>query len=161
MRATQPLPRLPVPRFEPVAVRFRLSVGGVLGWVAIALYVVSFFLPAYNGIPGFGAFLWSLIIPFFWPMWAANPLFWLGLSGLRARHGSVMVIGLIALLLALSEAVLFADRLGAGYFLWVGSMAVLAAAGFVTWLESWPRDWPDRPVRLIVGEARRIAARLR
>ena len=70
---------------------------------------------------------------------------------------------MVALLLALSEFWMFIDGLGIGYLVWVGSMAVLAAAGSCGAKEEenrrWP--WPVAPGWRTPGEAARIASRFR
>ena len=58
------------------------------------------------------------------------------------------------LLLALSECWLFAEGLRVGYFLWVGSMALLVLAGWCGLLQA-----DSAPVTRGAGEASRIAAR--
>jgi hypothetical protein len=107
------------------------SIASVLGIVAAVLYGVSFFLPASKGLLGFQAFFFSVLMVFTIPMWLANPLFWLGLALLSGRQWqAARFYGLLALVLGLSESWMFWEELSTGYFLWVGSMALLAAAGW-------------------------------
>jgi hypothetical protein len=122
------------------------------------MYAVSFFLDAADRMAGYQAFLLALYIPVYWPMWLANPVFWFGLSRLcQGRYHSAGTAGLVALVLALSESWL-CGRLDVGYFLWAGSMAVLALAGLCRELEEQldlGRQWG---AALTAGEASRIAS---
>jgi hypothetical protein len=98
---------------------------------SVGLYVVSFFLPAV-GWEGFGfmAFFWSMVIPSFLPMWLANPVLWIGyVKAANQRWHAVTIAGVVALGLAMSESWVFWRQVNVGYFLWIGSMALLAAAG--------------------------------
>src|SRR5262249_41227117 len=132
------------------------SAAALLGLFAALLYAASFFLPACEEVAGWQAFVLSLVFFVGLPMWLANPVFWSGLVLLsRGEYGPAGKRGLVAFVLALSECSLFAEGLQVGYFLWVGSMAVLAAAG-------WWGHVRSRPVEGTrgAGEASRIAARL-
>jgi hypothetical protein len=135
----------------------------VVGAVAVAVYAVSFFLPALDSIVGFQAFLCSLGFVITIPMWVANPIFWFGLRRLaQGRYRSAGKAGLLALVFALSESWMCAGGLRVGYFVWVGSMAVLATVGlFGDAQEERPRRWPFHPTWTRGGEAARIAARFR
>src|SRR5262245_17160718 len=125
----------------------------LVGWLAVVLYVASFFFDATDGVPGFAAFFYSLFLPYFWPAWLANVFLWIGLTRLsQGRSRSAGVTGLMALLLALSAVLVCGDRVGAGYFLWAGSMAVLATVGLV-------RERKRCPSRRLIGEGSRITSR--
>jgi hypothetical protein len=141
-----------------------LVVGGsspavpLLGVSATALYAFSFFLPAYHEAAGYQAFLsaWLFLIGI--PMAVANPVFWCGLALLcQGKHGSAKKAGVVALVLALSEFWLVCEGVRVGYFVWVGSMALLTAAAWCGAHDP-PRDW-SFPRPRGVGEATRIAAR--
>jgi hypothetical protein len=96
------------------------------------LYVVSFLLPVGWGLGFFGlhAFVCSAMIPFVWPMWAANPVLWFGLvKAANQRWEAARNAGVLAMLLAISEAWMFLPGLGVGYFCWLCSMIALATAG--------------------------------
>lgn len=127
----------------------------VLGVAAVLVYAVSFFLPVFLEAAGYHAFLLSLVSVVALPMWLANPFFWSGLAGLcRGEYRSARKAGLAGLVLALSECWLFFEGLRVGYFAWVGSMALLAVAG-----------WCGQPRQSSIGagnagEATRIASRL-
>ena len=134
------------------------GVGALVGVLAAGLYAWSFFLEAAKGIAGYQAFLLALYLPPYWPMWAANPVFWFGLSRLsQGRYHAAGAAGLVALLLALSESWL-CGNLEAGYFVWAGSMAVLALAGLCREPAEPPTGWRHRPAWLPGGEASRIAS---
>jgi hypothetical protein len=141
----------------------RSAAPGLLGGLALLLYAVSFFLPALDGVAGYQAFVFALIWFVFLPMWAANPVFWIGLGRLfQGRHGSASRAGLAALLLALSESWMFGRELGVGYLVWVGSMAVLVVAGACGRRDEMPvRCLPARPPVPAAGEGVRIASRWR
>jgi hypothetical protein len=99
--------------------------------MAAGIYAVSFVLPACGQMLGYQAFLWSVIFIFCFPMWLANPVFWVGLACASwGEWSATRTYGLVALVLSLSEAWMFWGELAAGYFLWVGSMALLAVAGW-------------------------------
>jgi hypothetical protein len=133
-----------------------------LGWLAVGLYIISFFLPAYAGALGYQAFLCALVCMIGIPMWSANLVFWGGLAQLsQGRYRSAGGAGLAALLLALSEAWMFRDGLQVGYWMWVGSMGLLALAGLCPERETRPRRLHVRSAALPVGEAYRIASRFR
>ncbi len=136
------------------AVVARNAATGVLGLAAAVLYAVSFFLPALPGVKGYAAFVYALVFGICVPMWAANPVFWVGLARLCVgQYKSAANAAVVAVVLALSECWLFKD-LGVGYFAWIGSMALLAVAGFCQGYDEWP------PPRLRNGgEAARIAAK--
>jgi hypothetical protein len=153
---TPPQPGASRPEAD-VAVTYE-SPAGVLGVLAAVLYVVSFFLPACEGAAGYQAFALSLVCVVGIPMWLANPLFWSGLlllsQGKRAAAGKA---GLTAVALALSQCWLFWPGLRVGYFAWVGSMGLLAVAG---WCGGQERQ-AAVPESRGAGEASRIAARFR
>jgi hypothetical protein len=133
-----------------------------LGWLAAGLYVISFFLPAGEGLLGWEAFFWALLTGIYLPMWTANLVFWLGLGLLASgQRGSAGTAGLVALLLALSESWMVGGGLRVGYWMWAGSMGLLALAGLSPQPESRPRGSPTRSAALPVDEAYRIASRFR
>jgi hypothetical protein len=134
----------------------------ILGALAVAMYGVSFFLPAAGTFLGFQAFVCALLFIIGVPMWLANPVFWLGLVMLsRREYRSASHAGMIALVLALSECWMFSGELKAGYYVWAGSMAVLALVGlFGEWTDG-PRGWYSRSQLFPVGEASRIVSRFR
>ncbi len=137
----------------------RSGAGDFLGLLASALYAVSFFLPAVPGILGFQAFVYSLVCVICVPMWAANLALWLGLAELsRGRYGTAGTAGLVAVVLAVSESWLFLGELRVGYFVWVGSMILLAFVGLCGAEQTRPR-WPVQVGSNIEGEATRIASR--
>jgi hypothetical protein len=147
--------RIPSPEAI-VAVRCPPAVA-VLGLAAVFLYAVSFFLPACDNAAGYQAFVLSVVCVVGIPMWFANPFFWAGVALLsQGKYASAGKAGLVALVLALSECWLFAQGLQVGYYAWVGSMALLAAAGWCGAAEG--RDGPVHGTRG-AGEATRIAAR--
>jgi hypothetical protein len=120
--------RIPPPEVL-IAVRCPPTVA-LLGFAAALLYAASFFLPAVDGAAGYQAFVLSLVFIIGIPMWLANPVFWSGLTLLsQGKYASAGKTGLLALVLALSECWLFND-LRVGYYAWVGSIALLAAAGW-------------------------------
>jgi hypothetical protein len=117
----------------------------VLGGLAASLYVASFFFDAAAGVAGWQAFIWSVLLVVYLPMWLANPVAWIGFARLlEGRRRSAGGAGLLAVLLAFSESWLFFRELRVGYFLWVGSMAVLAVAGLLGEREGTPTAEPDR-----------------
>jgi hypothetical protein len=127
-----------------------------LGLLAVLIYVLSFFLPALPHAVGYQTFVFALVFVIGVPMWAANPVFWIGLGKLyQGEYRTARTLGVVALLLALSECWLFSEDLRVGYFAWVGSMAGLALAG---WWGTPPR-WPVLAESERPGEASRIAAR--
>ena len=147
--------RIPSPEAI-VAVRCPPAVA-LLGLAAVLVYAVSFFLPAFDKTAGYQAFVLSLVCVIGIPMWFANPFFWAGVALLsQGKYRSAGKAGLVALVLALSECWLFAEGLQVGYYAWVGSMALLSAAGFCGAAEG--RDGPAHGSRG-AGEAARIAAR--
>jgi hypothetical protein len=144
-----------------VTVRHPAAVA-ILGALAVAMYGVSFFLPATGRILGYQAFVCALLFVICAPMWLANPVFWLGLVMLsRREYRSASHAGMIALLLALSECWMFSGELDSGYFVWAGSMAVLALVGLFGELNDGPRRWWGRSQFFPVGEASRIVSRFR
>jgi hypothetical protein len=146
------------PPGEIVVGRFPPAVA-VLGVLAAVLYAVSFFLPALRGVLGHQAFVWSLLFVFYAPMWGANPALWFGLALLaQGKFRSARKAGVLALVLALSECWLFYRELRVGYFAWVGSMALLAVAGWRGARHEPPREL-FLPRLRSTGEAGRIAAR--
>jgi hypothetical protein len=87
----------------------------LLGISAALLYAGSFFLPAYQAGVGYQAFVVSLVFLVGIPIWLANPFFWSGLTLLaEVKYASARNAGLVALLLALSEA--WPCWPGAGWF---------------------------------------------
>ena len=146
-----------------IALGRRPGAAVVLGGLAIQLYLVSFFLPALDGTPGYEAFILAVLFVIGLPMWLANPVFWFGVVRLaQGRYHSAGQAGRVALLLALSECWMFYDKLAVGYFVWVGSMVLLAAVGrFGEVDEDRPRRWPYLPDWRVTGEAARIVARFR
>jgi hypothetical protein len=145
--------RIPPPAVV-LAVRCPPTVA-LLGLAAALLYAVSFFLPAADGVAGYNAFVFSLVFLFFVPMWAANPAFWSGLAHLyQGQYRSARNAGLAALLLSLSQSWMVYRELRVGYLAWVGSMALLAVAGWCGQLGRMSAQGPKS-----AGEATRIAAR--
>jgi hypothetical protein len=145
--------RVPPPE-RVLAVRCPPTVA-LLGLAAALLYAASFFLPATDMVAGYQAFVLSLVFVIGIPMWLANPVFWSGLTLLsQGKYRSARKAGLLGLVLALSECWLFSKGLRVGYFAWVASMALLAAAGWWGQLGHGPVHGPRVP-----GEATRIAAR--
>jgi hypothetical protein len=145
-------------RLDAAAARRRLWAGTLVGCLAVGMYAVSFFLDAAERMAGYQAFLLALYIPVYWPMWAANPVFWFGLSRLcQGRYQSAGTAGLVALILALSESWL-CGGLDVGYFLWAGSMAALALAGLCRELERQLDSRQRWAATLPLGEASRIAS---
>jgi hypothetical protein len=124
-------------------------------WVIIlAVYGVSFALPAYPGTIGLGAFLAAL---YYLPIavlgfivgrspisfasvclsWLANPVLWVGLILLaKGRWHGAARVGLVAALLA-SIPLLTQDYhhgLRIGYFAWLASMILLIALSPAGWM---------------------------
>jgi hypothetical protein len=130
----------------------------LLGVSSAVLYAASFFLPAFQEGAGYHAFLFSLVYLLGIPMWFANPVFWCGLALLcQGKHRAARKAGVVALVFALSEFWLFLEGLRVGYFVWVGSMALLIAAAWCG-VHDPPRDL-SFPRPRGAGEATRIAAR--
>jgi hypothetical protein len=145
---------LPPRIWSPAVARGCSPVPAVLGVAAALLYAVSFFLPAYHAGVGYEAFVSAFVCVIGMPMWFANPVFWSGLGLLyQGKYAAAGRTGLRAVVLALSECWLFSEGLRVGYFAWVGSMALLAVAGWC----GQERDWPHGLRG--AGEASRIAAR--
>jgi hypothetical protein len=114
--------------------------------LAVGVYALSFFLPTSDSdlaltaaenrlVPGYEAFGWGLSGPFadegvvFFLTWLANPCFWVGAAlWLRKRKHGAAFAATGAFLLAGWPLLLFGS-LHAGYFLWISSFALLAAAG--------------------------------
>jgi hypothetical protein len=130
---------------------------GWIGWTITILYLTSFALPVGGGLPGIAYFALGLIaalqLPGFFLIRAANPLLWVGLSYLRrGRWDRVMTLGLLACLSAYLPLVPYPGSsmlhspdglLGmSGYFAWVTSMALLAAAGVTGWATEGFSRWP-------------------
>jgi hypothetical protein len=147
------------------------SPAGLLGVLAAVLYVVSFFLPACEGMAGYQAFVISVVFLIGIPMWLANPGFWLGLLLLyQGKHAAAAKAGLLATALALSECWMFWPALRVGCFAWVGSMGLLAVAGWCggegkarrrARVTGWRRGKPHRgPVRVGGPHAPAPACRL-
>ena len=97
----------------------------------LTVYVVSFFLPVINAIPGWGVLLMNLFVVWV-PSWAANPLLLVGLYSFNhGQYGKTAILGFIALLLGtiwLWGLLFDHDQntgLGPGYWVWLGSMALL------------------------------------
>lgn len=112
-------------------VRKSVALAVALGTGVGLLYGGSFFLPAAAKAQGYEAFFFAMVLFFYWPMWAANPVFWYGLVKLLSgRWKAARNAGLLAVVLACSEAWMFVGLLKVGYFVWVGSMAALALAGW-------------------------------
>ena len=129
------------------------SASPLVGWLAVVLYVASFFFDATDGVPGYAAFFYSLFFPVFWPAWLANLFFWIGLARLSGgRNRSAGVTALMALFLALSAVLICGNKVGAGFLLWSGSMAVLTTVGLARERKRWPS-------RRLIGEATRITSR--
>jgi hypothetical protein len=111
--------------------------------VLVGLFVVSFFLPVYFGIFGWEAFLAPVLFDFAGPQiyfpaspalvifgWLPNLLFPLGVVLLLLRrNGSAMAVGFLASLVACLWLWHPPRGLGLGYFVWLASMVLLAAAG--------------------------------
>jgi hypothetical protein len=159
----EPLPQAETTLPPIVAERQHPAAIVLLGSLAVVMFAVSFFLPALHGVAGYQAFICALLWLFGIPMWAANPVFCFGLAYLSAgRYRSAARAGLAAVLLALSESWMFWGELDVGYWIWAGSMAVLAVAGLcASGMESRMPSWPGLSGRRMVGEAARIASRFR
>ena len=103
----------------------------------LGTYGVSFFLPVTDaGTPqvmyGYQAFFWGLVSLIYLPMWLANPLLWFGCICYRdGERSAARKAGTIATLLAISEVWLWDDPPEIGYYVWIGSMVLLAIAGAV------------------------------
>jgi hypothetical protein len=152
---TQLQARIPPPEAV-IAVRCP-PIAAVLGVAAAVLYAGSFLLPAYHEAAGYQAFMFSFVCVIGIPMWLANPVFLSGLALLsQGKYRSAGKAGLWALVLALSECWLFSGGLRVGYYVWVASMALLAAAGWWGQLRRVPVHGPWG-----AGEATCIAARFR
>jgi hypothetical protein len=112
--------------------RSRWATADILGVTSGCLYAGSFLMPVGRDLTLFGwqAFVCSAIYFLFWPMWAANPVFWFGLvKAGNQRWEAARNAGVLAMMLAVSEAWMFLPNLGIGYYCWLGSMIALAAAG--------------------------------
>lgn len=117
-----------------------MSVFARSAWVfaIVCVYVASFALPAWNDYRGGDAFLAAARLQFNLIEregfdlgavgWAPNPLLWLGLGCLLARRDvAATALGLAATLAACTWMPL--AELLVGYYVWLLSMAGLAAAG--------------------------------
>jgi hypothetical protein len=132
------------------------------GVFATVMYIISFFLPAWQEARGYEAFVLSLMFLFCVPVWAANLVFWIGLAQWsQGRYWSASMAGLVALSLGLLGVWMFKDGLKIGYWLWVGSMGVLALGGLCKEQDSQPRNRPSQAITRDAGEASRIVARFR
>lgn len=105
-------------------------------------YGVSFLLPAVSSrddpriLYGYEAFLQAMSWPLVWPLWLANPLFWIGCYWfVTGRWRRASILGLWATLLGLSEVVLFPSSFAVkiGYALWIMSMVLLTVFGLGLW----------------------------
>jgi hypothetical protein len=156
----QPL-LVPAHRSAPVRGKHGPAIAVGLGGLVFLLYGFSFVLPATGRMLGYQAFMMSVLFVLCIPMWLANPVFWYGLVRLcQGRCESAARAGLLALVLALSECWMFWGELSTGYFLWAGSMALLALLG---WCGS-REVGLARTIRVVgvhSGDATRIAARFR
>jgi hypothetical protein len=147
---------------ETVSLRRRPDTGVALTWMIGALYAASFFLPATKTMPGYMAFLCSVVFVIGIPMWGANPVFWFGLYHLaRGSYREASRAGTLAVVLALSECWMFGDDLSYGYFVWVCSMGILALTGLFTEVDDQRRAWPTSAAWRSDGEGTRIASRFR
>jgi hypothetical protein len=129
-----------------------------VSWLALLLgvYAMAFLLPvdAARGVYGYEMFCWGALgsafivwLPWTWP-WLANLAFYIGClylaTGRRSRE--VRWSGVIATILALGYLLYGAGLFGmpseafpgAGYWVWVGSMVLLAVAG-------WAQDRAEKP----------------
>src|SRR5262249_16238320 len=99
--------------------------------INVGLYLTSFFVPVmHNGFYGSHALLCALLVLPFWPLWLANAVMVFGIIFLFGeRWREARKAGLWALALALSESWLFWNSVRVGYFMWIGSMALLAIVG--------------------------------
>jgi hypothetical protein len=137
---------------------------GWIGWTIAILYLTSFALPV-GGIPGIACFALALLAGFHLPgvllIWAANPLMWAGLCYLRrGLWDRVLTLGLIACLSASlflgpdprSGMFHFPGGIPAlvGYFAWLASMALLAAAGVTGWATEGFSRWPRARLRTLM-----------
>jgi hypothetical protein len=116
--------------------RLAVKMGTVIG----LLYGVSWLLPAFttrvlwgdSDFSGWDAFFWAGIDYRYWPTWAANPVMWFGMVKLfNRRWKAARNAGLIAVVLACSQSDMFPSRPDVGYYVWLSSMAALAATGWV------------------------------
>jgi hypothetical protein len=105
--------------------------------VVVCLYLASFFLPVSDGgtpraMYGFQAFFGGLVSLVYIPMWLANPAMWFGCIRFgEGRWKAARNAGLLATLLGVSEIWFMDDQLEIGYYLWVGSMVLLASGGAI------------------------------
>jgi hypothetical protein len=115
------------------------------------LYLTSFVLP-FEGRWGTGAlfflmsFLFMPVVPGFFIIWLANPLFWFGLAFLRVGWwGRTAAVGAAACLLALLPMTGVVERpinptepgillLACAYFAWFAGITLLAIIGTAGWL---------------------------
>jgi hypothetical protein len=115
---------------------------GFLITFTIAIYALSFFLPAWHDsapVPGYEAFFIGMVYFFFVPLsipWFANPIFiaaWLCLIG--KGYSAAKVLGIIAIVFALSFLVIWLPwRRGGGvdwgYIFWCLSMVSATVSAF-------------------------------
>jgi hypothetical protein len=101
------------------------------GLLSLVLVVAGFIDSLLSGWSGDDRTYWLEIAAL---SWLANPAFWIGLRALRRRRWrTAAVAGLAALVLALLALVLVEREIGqlfAGYFVWLGGIVLLTAAGF-------------------------------
>jgi hypothetical protein len=127
-----------------------------LGYAALALYLVAFWLPVEKGTSGFGAFAVAFLALKDWaPVWLANVAFWVGLVLVHVRRGGLFVsaAAVLALLLGLLPLVRgawsggFLDAVRAvqsGYWCWLAGLAVLGVAGIFKVFRE-PKRLPEVP----------------
>jgi hypothetical protein len=105
---------------------------------------MAFFLPAITGpfetpkphtATGMAAFvLGGVLFPVCTAIWMANPLLWTGLLALRkGKMGQALGYGLAASACALGALAVPQWQLGAGYYLWLGSMFLLTGFAYRAW----------------------------
>lgn len=146
--------------------------------VILAVYGVSFALPAYGGVPGLGAFLAALLYlpiavtgfilgrsPLAFAIvclsWFANPVLWAEIALLTKErwHGAALA-GFVAALLASIPLLArdFLHGLSIGYFAWLASSILLAVMSLAGWMicPSHAAARPDRWTIPGAGEVARI-----
>src|SRR4051794_16839371 len=108
--------------------------GNQLAVIAAGTYATSFFLPVMDVFDttalGWSAFVVSINIPAYWPMWLANPAFLFGLVYCwRGRWRRARNLAVLAMSLGLSEVWFFWGQVDVAYAVWLLSMLFLFIAG--------------------------------
>src|SRR5262245_26712287 len=98
---------------------------------------------------GYQAFFWALVSVIYLPMWLSNPVLWIGCGYcVDGRWKAERIWGLLAILRSISEVWFWDDPPESGYYVWVSSMVLLAAAGAILIFRA---DFVERIQRVTAG----------